>query len=228
MVLAGIVWRFVVTIAQNFLSITSSDPFLSIHELMVMILWLWVSAVMLVSTLRIPYLNPRTRWWKQQERYVEILKGILLCQEIKFPIVALNVSEGGIFVKLDERTIHEQTPHDANGPEQPLVNRRRHDGLDNPFLEAGDIPKSAENLSKFPDHVGQKVSLQIAMHPDQVKKIDWELFATPAEVVWLSKPGSPYRFGLGLKFMNQNSDQKKIWNHFLSRLNKVPHKKIRP
>lgn len=64
-----------------------------------------LTSLFLFTGLRIPYLNPRARWWRQPPRYSHQMPGILKTGGEEFPVITLNLSLGGIFLELDEDKI---------------------------------------------------------------------------------------------------------------------------
>lgn len=64
--------------------------------------WFAVVIYFLASELKTPYLNPKLRWWKRPIRREISGEATLLYQGVKVPVEVLNISEGGVFVRLDE------------------------------------------------------------------------------------------------------------------------------
>jgi len=71
-------------------------------DFVVLLFWFIVTSLFLFTALRIPYLNPKTRWWRQPPRYSHKMPGILIVDNTRIPITTLNFSKGGIFVLLDK------------------------------------------------------------------------------------------------------------------------------
>jgi hypothetical protein len=64
-----------------------------------------VTSLFLFTNLRIPYLNPKIRWWRQPPRYSHQMQGVLTVAGEEFPVITLNLSLGGVFIELDEENI---------------------------------------------------------------------------------------------------------------------------
>ncbi len=83
-------------------------------DLIVLLFWFSATLLFLFTALRIPYLNPKTRWWKQPPRYSHKMPGVLIVRSIRFPVVTLDFSKGGIFLRLDEERIVKDTELEKN------------------------------------------------------------------------------------------------------------------
>lgn len=70
--------------------------------------WLAIAALLAGSSLQLPYLNPKLRWWTRPPRTPLCREVALLYQGASFPAVLFNLSRGGAFVKLDERAAARQ------------------------------------------------------------------------------------------------------------------------
>jgi len=64
--------------------------------------WFAVVIYFLLSELKTPYLNPRLRWWTRPRRVSLSCAATLFYQGAKIPATVLNLSEGGVFLKLNE------------------------------------------------------------------------------------------------------------------------------
>ena len=106
------------------------------------------------------------------------MPGILALGNIKFPVVTLNFSAGGIFLKLDENKIIKDTE-----------------------LE--------RDLPNFPHQIGRVVDLEIDVIAEARGLFKQQKFFTRAKVVWCPKEDSPYKYGLGLQFIDQSAQAKK-------------------
>jgi hypothetical protein len=70
-------------------------------DLLVILFWFITTALLLFTTMRVPYLNPKTRWWKQATRYKQKMSGCLKVGQWRFPIVVVDYSVTGALVRLD-------------------------------------------------------------------------------------------------------------------------------
>ena len=147
-------------------------------DFIVILFWFTTTILFVFTAMRIPYLNPKTRWWKQPPRYSHKMPGILMVNTIKLPVIVLNFSTGGVFLKLDEERIKKDI------------------SLKN-------------NLSYFPQHMNQIVDLEINVISEARKILEKLKFFSRAKVVWRTKEDSPYKYGLGLQFINQSNETKK-------------------
>jgi hypothetical protein len=71
-------------------------------DLIVVLVWFGITSLFLFTALKIPYLNPKTRWWKQDRRFSFMSPGTILFDKTDLPVMVLNLSKGGAFVRLDE------------------------------------------------------------------------------------------------------------------------------
>ena len=174
-------------------------------DILITLLWLGTSFVLVFSTLRIPYLNPNAKWWTQAPRYAHYRPGVLSVYGHLFPIVTLDISGSGIFLKLDERVEAEKNQREPL--QQGSVERRSRDILRNPFLTEQEIEQSKKNLNTYPQKTGEEVSIRVHMIPEAADIFPHQTLEARAEIVWVTKPASLYRYGLGLKFIDPTSAQ---------------------
>ena len=71
-------------------------------DFIVALFWFVTTILLLFTAIRIPFLNPNQRWWQQPPRYAHQMKGYLRYQNYLFAVTTLNISLGGLFVKIDE------------------------------------------------------------------------------------------------------------------------------
>lgn len=115
----------------------------------------------------------------------------MLVHGIKFPLVVLNVSDGGAFVKLDERIFQEGTEESEE---------RRHDGAGRfPTVNQTERFIALRNMHEYPK-MGDVISVAIETLEGLDSPFKKNRLVTLAEVVWVTKATDPYQYGLGLKF----------------------------
>ena len=76
-------------------------------DFVVLFFWFMMTILFVFTALRVPFLNPDTRWWRQPPRYSHKMPGKLIVNGREFPMVTLNISAGGMFVTLDENAVKE-------------------------------------------------------------------------------------------------------------------------
>ncbi len=213
-------------IFQKFSNLGEAAIDASFADFVLMALWLWISCVLVITTLRIPYLNPKSRWWRQPSRYFAVLRGVLIHQTIHFPIVVLNVCRTGVFIKLDERLMalnkRAEKPPVVQGPASDPIQqeRRKIQQEENPLVSPMDLESARNHIMAYPDDAGQKLLLQLAIRPEKNMGLQWEYMTLRASVVWVSKPNTEYAYGVGLHFHQVSKTQQKIWDNYLKRLAK--------
>lgn len=217
-------------ILHKFSDLGEAVIYASLADFVLMAFWLWISCVLVITTLRIPYLNPKSRWWRQPNRYFSVLRGVLIHQTIHFPIVVLNVCRTGVFVKLDERLMamkKKTPPPEVQGAAPDLVKeeRRKIQLEDNPLISPLDLESARNHMLAYPDAAEQKVLLQLAIRPEKNMGLQWEYMTLRASVVWVAQPESEYAYGAGLHFQQVSKAQQKAWNDYLKRLAKAQQEK---
>jgi len=70
------------------------------HDMLLLVLWFSLAAGVLLTPLRFIYLNPQMRRWRRWKRYDDLTSGAIRFNAYQFPVVVLNISEGGAFVRL--------------------------------------------------------------------------------------------------------------------------------
>jgi hypothetical protein len=64
--------------------------------------WLGASAYLLLSTLKLPYLNPKLRWWTRPARVPISRQAVIRVGQVSLPATVLNLSTGGVFLKVGD------------------------------------------------------------------------------------------------------------------------------
>jgi hypothetical protein len=131
--------------------------------------WFAVVLYFFASSLRVPYLNPRLRWWTRPPRIPIRREATVVYHGTPIPAVILNLSEGGVFLRLDEAV--------AQG-------------------------------RKIPRQLGEEFDLRMALMPGGRPGSPPEPFESRAQLVWMPKPDSPYRYGMGLRFTALSKGQR--------------------
>ncbi len=162
--------------------------------------WLVAGVIALSKELRTPYLNPRVRWWSQPERVDFISHSALEFAGVHYPIVTLNMSTGGAFIKLDQRRFSEYSDG-ASGME-----RRKREPTGGVILSADQIEEAHAHLDSFPNQLGDPVTLHIQLLPEAAEMFDSPTCDVRAEVAWAAAQNSDYRYGLGLRFVDQSRE----------------------
>lgn len=138
--------------------------------------WFGVVTLILVSEMKTPYLHPQLRWWTRPRRHPISGEAILLYQGIKVPVEVLNISEGGVFVRLDE----------SKAAHRP-----------------------------FPQRLGEQFQFEMALLPRQPQRSSAAAFRSTARLVWRALPQSPYRYGMGIRFIALSPDQRRLLKKYL-------------
>ena len=137
--------------------------------------WFSIVAYVLLSSLRLPYLNPKLRWWTRPLRITMYRDAAILYQGTKVPVAVLNLSKGGAFVRMDEQA-------------------------------AGSRP--------VPQRLGETCEVTITLIPSQTDA-EPEPFASSAQLVWKGAPDTPYRNGMGIKFISLGRAKRRQLKCFL-------------
>ncbi len=145
-------------------------------SLLVTVVWLGVAAYVLGSSLWSPYLNPRLRWWTRPPRLPLCRDATLATPHGIIPVVVLNLSEGGAFVKAGEET------------------------ADRPDL---------------PQRLGERFGFTVDLAGPRQDGAGSFRLVTQAELVWKGKPESPYRDGMGIRFLAQPRPQRRRLHRYL-------------
>lgn len=162
----------------------------------VLAVWAIAFGVMAVTRIRFPYLFPETRWWKRPPRVVHQAGGMMYFKGIKFPIVMMDLSNRGTFVKLDMRLLESEF-------QKPDEERRRHGGFDATTLSPEERILARKSIGLYPQ-MKDRVAIVVKTLSGLDNPFDGNFFETEAQVVWTTKITDPMRWGLGLKFMDLN------------------------
>ena len=182
--------------------------------------WLVAGVGFLTSTLRTPYLNPRVRWWSRDDRLRFISRGVVECEGVSFPIITLNLSVGGAFVKLDERLVSELPDCPQDGAPTTVEKRKREPEGELTLSEA-QLQQACENLHLYAKKLGEQVQVRLQPAPAVGDVPVPQIYETPAEVVWIPALGTQYRFGRGLRFVDRAPGQRRWLKDYLALLAKA-------
>jgi hypothetical protein len=155
--------------------------------------WFAAPTALLASQARLAYTEPERRWWKRPERYAHPTGAQALARGVKFPLVVVNFSRGGAFVKLDER-IFQQDVDDAREKRKDAAGRF-------PSVTSVERLIAVKNMHEYPK-MGEVISVAIETLPGLDSPFKSNRFVTRAVVVWVTKATDPYQHGLGLQFVN--------------------------
>lgn len=144
--------------------------------------WFAAPTALLLSQARLVYTQPERRWWKRPERHAHPTGGQALCRGVKFPLVVVNGSPYGAFVRLDERVFK---PEEGDGTF--------------PSLTAAERLIAVRNIGSYP-RIGDEISVAIETLPGLDSPFKHNRFVTHARVVWVTKVTDPCQHGLGLRF----------------------------
>ncbi len=187
----------------------SNNTLDSSSELVATMFWFAAPAVLLASQARLAYLEPARRWWQRPERHVHPTGAQALAHGVKFPMVVMNMSAGGAFVKLDERIFHEGKPEE---------DEKRSDGAGRfPSVTSAERLIAVRNMHEFPK-LGETISIAIETQPGLDSPFPNNRFVVLAEVVWVTKVTDPYKHGLGLKFTGLSFAMRLRLNRYLQLL----------
>lgn len=154
--------------------------------------WFAAPTALLASQARLAYTEPARRWWKRPERHTHTTGAQALCRGIKFPLVVINFSRSGAFVKLDERIFQQQVDQE---------HEKRDDGAGRfPSVSSAERLIALRNMREYPG-IGDEINIAIETLPGLDSPFKANRFAARARVVWVTKATDPYQYGLGLQFM---------------------------
>ena len=171
-----------------------------------MSLFWWFCIAVLVAAILIRMFPSAQK--EKSPRHAHILKGILVRDKAVFPIITLNLSTEGAFVKLDERLEILDLPVAEE-------KRKRQDPSSNPFLSEEEAARSRKNLRNYPGHTGEKVTLCLELKTEGGLFFQGGKLETQAVVAWKSSTKGPLRYGLGLKFVDWPPRQKQRLKDYL-------------
>lgn len=155
--------------------------------------WFAAPTVLLASQARLAYTQPDRRWWKRPERYAHVTGAQALVRGVKFPLVVVNLSRSGVFVKLDERILRK---------EASSQDEKRSEGAGRfPSVTAEERLIAARSMDQYP-RLGDEISVAIETLPGLDSPFKMNRFVTKARVVWVTKVTDPCRHGLGLQFLD--------------------------
>jgi len=170
-------------------------------------IWLAIGIFSTTRFMRTPYLNPRARWWTQDTRIRFVSRGTLDFRGVHFPIVTLDVSAGGAFVKLDERVLSGSLDG-ITGGEEVDADRRKSDPAGTVMLSSEQIERAKQELANYPNALGARVRVRIHALLDAAHAAAPPVWESEAEVVWISSSQSPHQFGMGLRFEGRSAKQR--------------------
>ena len=172
----------------------------------------------LVTNLRRPYLNPGVRWWQREDRIRFVSHIVMVHCGVSFPMVTLNLSMGGAFVRLDERAFVDLN----EGIEGEVrVDRRKASAAGEVMLSPEEIFEAHEQFGIYPRNLGDRVILRMQAIPEAANLAPAPIFESEAEVVWTPAPWDSHRFGLGLRFINRTRTERHWLSNYLKLLEKL-------
>lgn len=131
--------------------------------LIILCFWFGAAIYCSASSLKAPYLNPKLRWWTRPPRIAMCRDAAILYQGTQIPVTVLNLSQGGVFVRVGETVAEQQV---------------------------------------IPQRLGEAFQIAMALmradHPESAP----EPFESSAQLVWKGAPETPYRNGMGIKFIS--------------------------
>lgn len=152
--------------------------------------WFAAPVALMASQARLAFLEPERRWWNRPERHKHATGAQLLVRGVKFPMVVMNLSAGGAFVKLDERIFQEPVEGDE----------KRHDAAGRfPSVTSAERLIALRHMHEYPK-LGDVISIAVETQAGLDSPFPSNHFVTSAEVVWVTKVTDPYQYGLGLQF----------------------------
>ena len=188
-------------------------------DFIVVSFWLAAPVLFLTTSLRLAYTKPETRWWKRSPRYPHLTRGTLYSKGVKFPVVMINFSVGGAFVKLDERLFDTQKGIDSK-------ERREHRAAAHPSMTPEEMIIARKTVDRYPTAQEDRVRIVVKTMPSLGNPYPDHLFESEALVVWTTKVTDPLQHGLGLKFMNQTLMEKIKIRRYLGCFAKNPQEMI--
>ena len=137
-------------------------------SLLVTVFWFTVAIYLLGSSLKIPYLNPKLRWWTRPTRVAICRDAMLRHHGTPLPVTVLNLSVRGAFVRFKETAVRTRT---------------------------------------LPQQLGDTGVLTMSLvRRGRANEKPWR-FHSAVEVAWRAASDSPYRDGVGLKFLSLSRPQ---------------------
>lgn len=203
----------VYAIILKFMHFQPGNLLLSFLDILITLVWFSTAIALFFTTLKTPYLNPKTRWWTQPPRYPHFLGGEMIYEGISFPIVTLNFSETGLFAKLDERVLSEGDKEMAS--RVYFEERRFREPLSRLHFPPAAVKVAKQNLNLYPFKPGSRAHLKISLKPEAEKVVGSAFFDLDAEIVWTSSEGSAFSYGIGLRFLKPSAEQKRAIKSYL-------------
>lgn len=176
-------------------------------ELSIVAFWFAAPLLFLTTTLRLPYFYPEARWWKRPPRFAHKSKATVYFNGVKFPVVMMDFSKGGAFVKLDRRLFNE-------GADEKEEHRHDKSAGSHPFISPEERIRAHKSIDKFPK-TNETVHIVIKTAPGLDNPYEGGLFETEAVVVWSTKAVDPLKNGLGLKFTGLKFSEKRKLQKYL-------------
>ncbi len=209
-----------VSVGLRVFDLASGSALGTAFDVLLLAFWLGVTSFVVATRIRAPYLNPELRWWTQSERVRFVSRGALGFRGLEFPIVTLNLSAGGAFAKLDERLFPDLYENSRDG--RPVVaDRRKRDASGDVLLSKDQISLAREQLDAYPTRLGEIVHVRIQTLPDAANATLSPVYECDAEIVWSAPSDSPYRFGLGLRFVGRSRAQRRALREYLKLLEQI-------
>lgn len=143
-------------------------------SLLVTACWLAATVWFLVSSLKLPYLNPKLRWWTRPTRVAMCRDAMLRYRGSPLPVTVSNLSRRGAFVRFKDTA-----------------------------------------LRALPQQLGDTCVLTVSLIRRGRSNVKPWRFHAPVEVVWRAAPDSPYRDGMGLRFVSLSRPQRWQLQRFL-------------
>lgn len=176
-------WTFAYFLGLSVYALLTNIPPLFTHphletplSVFVTACWLIVAVYFLASSLKIPYLNPKLRWWTRPTRMAMCRDAMLRYHGIPIPVVVLNLSARGAFVRSKGTASHVRT---------------------------------------LPQRLGDTGLLTVSLvRRGRSNERPWRFHST-VELVWKATADSPYRDGMGLRFVSLSRPQRWQLRRFL-------------
>jgi hypothetical protein len=211
-------WLVFVSIGLYFIFVKFAyfhwNPNHLIHPLDIAVIFYWFSAIALVTVthFRLPYLRPEVRWWVRGHRIPHTVPGAVLYKGMKFPVISMDFSKGGVFVKLDERLFQ---PNSTSG------DRRASQKLHSRLLTPDELIVASKHADAYPTRKNETIRVQLATFPSMDNPFENNIFEAEATIVWTTKETDPMHYGLGLRFKNMPFPMKHNIKKYLKLVTKV-------
>lgn len=103
------------TVVRRVKALTLYPAFETPFDLLITAVWLSITIYVLFSTLKVPYLNPRVRWWTRPVRVWMCRRATVQVGQGEVPAMVLNLSMTGVFLKVDDAVPEDQPLPDRLG-----------------------------------------------------------------------------------------------------------------